>query len=215
MRINHVIIFSDRQGQEADELVQGGLTEGSNRVHPGQGTRNRKFYFSNFFLEIAWIIDAREIRSPLTAPTKLWQRANHRQNGCSPFGLCLDSSEELHDLFKNALEYRPTYLPTGQSFDILTNEQSEYLPWTCRLPSSDPGALALEPTNHKLGIKILTKVKFGIPKKDYQNIYTNFFKDESRIDFVYDTQYTLTLEFDGGKEGQKKLFNSIPLTIAY
>ena len=57
MEINHIILFSKMQGQEADELHNFGLTEGSHRIHPGQGTRNRKFYFANFFLEIVWVAE--------------------------------------------------------------------------------------------------------------------------------------------------------------
>lgn len=48
MEVDHIFIFSNNQGREADELINFGLTEGSNRVHPGQGTRNRKFYFEIF-----------------------------------------------------------------------------------------------------------------------------------------------------------------------
>ncbi len=49
MNIDHIFIFTDDDGKDADELVDFGLTEGSNRVHVGQGTTNRKFYFDNFF----------------------------------------------------------------------------------------------------------------------------------------------------------------------
>ncbi len=52
MKIDHIFIFSNEHGKEANELVELGFTEGSNRVHKGQGTTNRKFYFENFYLEI-------------------------------------------------------------------------------------------------------------------------------------------------------------------
>ena len=71
MEVDHIFIFSNNQGNEADELVDFGLTEGGNRVHPGQGTRNRKFYFENFFLKILWVNNESEITSELSAPTRL------------------------------------------------------------------------------------------------------------------------------------------------
>ena len=71
MGIDHIFIFSNNNGKEADKLVEFGLTEGSSRIHPGQGTTNRKFYFENFFLEVLWVIDETEIRSELTSKTKL------------------------------------------------------------------------------------------------------------------------------------------------
>lgn len=50
MEVDHLFVFSNRQGREADELVAFGLAEGSNRIHLGQGTCNRKLYFENRFL---------------------------------------------------------------------------------------------------------------------------------------------------------------------
>ena len=41
LNIDHIFIFSNKGGKEADELVEFGLTEGSSRLHPGQGTTNR------------------------------------------------------------------------------------------------------------------------------------------------------------------------------
>src|SRR4051794_34154336 len=55
MDIDHIFIFTDNKGRIADELVSFGLTEGSSRVHQGQGTTNRTFSFENFFLEIVWV----------------------------------------------------------------------------------------------------------------------------------------------------------------
>ena len=57
MQIDHIFCFTDAPQAAAEELLAFGLTEGSNRVHPGQGTANRKFYFENFFLEILWLQD--------------------------------------------------------------------------------------------------------------------------------------------------------------
>ncbi|MFK7787387.1 MAG: hypothetical protein AB8B56_19845 [Crocinitomicaceae bacterium] len=38
MEVDHIFIFLDNQGKEADELLEFGFTEGSSRRHPGQGT---------------------------------------------------------------------------------------------------------------------------------------------------------------------------------
>lgn len=39
MEVEHIILFSDNQGNETEELTSFGLTEGSNHIHAGQGTR--------------------------------------------------------------------------------------------------------------------------------------------------------------------------------
>jgi hypothetical protein len=38
MNIDHIFVFTDGNGEIADKLVDFGLTEGSNRIHVGQGT---------------------------------------------------------------------------------------------------------------------------------------------------------------------------------
>lgn len=218
MEIDHIIFFSNDQGNEAEELTSFGLIEGSNRIHPGQGTRNRKFYFENFFLEIVWAFDKREITSALTAPTRLWERTNHRKNGCSPFGLCLSNSGDSDDLFQGCLKYRPSYLPEESSFEIITNEEHPYLPWICRLPL-EPNApnkgKREEPTDHEVGIRKLTKIKFGIYQKHYRNRFTDLLTDRLGIVFENTERYSLNLEFDHRPRGHIKKFNEIPLTIEY
>jgi len=37
-----------------------GLTEGTRNDHPGQGTANRRFFFSNTALELLYVSDANE-----------------------------------------------------------------------------------------------------------------------------------------------------------
>ncbi len=66
-----------------------GLTEGSSNLHLGQGTANRRFFFYNAMLELLWVRDEREARSPPIAPTRLWKRWRYRFSGYSPFGVCL------------------------------------------------------------------------------------------------------------------------------
>ena len=63
MDIDHIFIFTDDNGKVADQLIEFGMTEGSNRIHAGQGTTNRKFYFDNFFLELLWVYDTNQIKN--------------------------------------------------------------------------------------------------------------------------------------------------------
>ncbi len=214
MQTDHIFIFSNHQGKEADELIHFGLTEGSSRIHPGQGTRNRKFYFQNFFLEIAWVYNRSEIKSPTTAPTKLWERANHQINGSSPFGLCLVHTTDTDKLFEGCLKYQPDYLPNGHSFDIITNKEHPYLPWTCRLPSTLEHT-AQEPKHHPSGIERLTKVTFGIPSPDFLSRFTEIITSSSNIRFQKDVHHSLTLTFDRARQGKVVEFRELPLVIEY
>ena len=112
MSVNHIFIFTQDYNKAAQELINFGFMEGSSRVHLGQGTQNRKFNFKNFYLEILWVHDESELNSVLTKPTKLSDRANWKNNDCSPFGLCLDYSSHEDCLFENYFKYLPSYLPS-------------------------------------------------------------------------------------------------------
>ncbi len=215
MEIDHIFIFSANQGKEAEELIDFGFIEGSNRVHPGQGTINRKFYFENFFLEIVWVINEDEIKSDLVSPTKLWERSNFRKNGVSPFGIGLLNTEDTDAIFENSLKYQPDYFPKGLEIDFLTNEKASYLPWTFRLPFKGEKKKTTEPIIHKNNISELTKVEFEIPFLDLNNEYILNFKDENLVSFSQNSAYNLTLIFDNNRRNKTKVFDTIPLTIKY
>jgi hypothetical protein len=71
VELDYVFVCTALDAPEADLLVAFGLAEGTPNRHPGQGTANRRFYFRNAMLELVWVRDEREARSPLVAPTRL------------------------------------------------------------------------------------------------------------------------------------------------
>jgi hypothetical protein len=62
IEIDHVFVCTSINGLEADCLRDLGLREGSSNVHPGQGTANRRFFFTNAMLELLWVTDRAEAR---------------------------------------------------------------------------------------------------------------------------------------------------------
>lgn len=215
MEIDHLFIFSSRKGQEVDDLVDVGFTEGSGRVHPGQGTMNRKIYFENFYLEIVWVRDESEIKSDNLLKTKLWERSNFLLNGCSPFGLGFMNTPDTHLLFEQAIKYQPDYFPEGISFDIITNEQENYLPWTFRPPLINSPNQTNEPTAHQNGIKKLTRTIFELNATVYENWFTKLIENNSPVNFQPGTKNTMTLEFDNGVNGKSKIFDALNLVIKF
>ncbi len=214
MDIDHIFIFTDDKGKIADELVKFGLVEGSNRVHVGQGTTNRKFYFNNFFLEILWVHNEYELKSDLVKPIGLWQRADYKKNKSSPYGLCLVNSDETNKLFENSFEYQPDYFPSGLAIEILKNENNPQLPWTFRLPFKGQKKNETEPKNHKNGINRLTKVNFKYADSSAGR-YIDYFKNESTIEFTVSEYYGVTLTFDDNIQGKRTYFADLKLTIEF
>ncbi len=213
MEVDHIFIFSKNKGQEADEFVKFGFTEGSSRVHIGQGTVNRKFYFQNFFIEILWVESEEEIKSELILPTKLWERAFFMNNQYSPFGMCLVNTNETDLLFKKCIKYQPEYFPKGLEIEILTNEKNPKLPWTFRLPFKGEKKKVDEPITHKNGIKTLTNTEFKLPI--IQDEFTSYFINEKFIQFENSLETNLTLTFDENLNKKEFRFKNLPLIIKY
>ena len=214
MKIDHIFIFTDKNGKVADDLVDFGLTEGSNRIHVGQGTTNRKFYFDNFFLEILWVHNENEIKSDKTKPMGLWQRAEYKTNHFSPFGLCIVNSDDTEKTFEKAFRYQPDYFPQGMEIEIIKNENQSDLPWTFRLPFKGQKKHENEPTKHKNDISVLTNAVFEY-KSISENTFLENFKNQPQIQFIKSSRQWLNLIFDNGKQGKKEEFEKLKLTIEY
>ncbi|MFY7910867.1 MAG: VOC family protein [Emticicia sp.] len=215
MEIDHIFIFSNTNGSEADKLEEFGFTEGSSRVHPGQGTVNRKFYFENFFLEILWVHNETEIKSDLILPTKLWERANFSNNTYSPLGLCLVNTDDTDALFRDATKYQPEYFPEGLKIDVLTNETNPSLPWTFRLPFKGDKKKTSEPTEHSNNISRLTKAEFSFLPNDKSANFLKAFENQANISFISQQAPSLILTFDEHRQGKTKIFDDLSLMILY
>ena len=149
----------------------------------------------------------------MTKPTGLWQRADFISNNFSPFGLCIVNTDETIQLFENAFKYQPDYFLQGLTIDILKNEHQSDLPWTFRLPFKGQKKHENEPINHKNGITSLTKAIFEY-KECSNNVFFTYFKNENIV-FKESSRIWLNLIFDNGRQGQKKDFDKLKLTIEY
>ncbi|MEO0468003.1 MAG: VOC family protein [Bacteroidota bacterium] len=215
MTIDHIFICSSRQGEEANELVEFGLTEGSSRVHPGQGTTNRKFYFDNFFLEILWAHDKGELKGSPTAETRLWERIEFRESGAARFGLCLVNTPETDPLFSQAHRYQPQYFPEGMAIDVCAFPHQLSLPWTFRLPFKGQKKKADEPREHPKSLEKLTKAIFQLPRKAMHEGMVQQLDGSSQIAFCEGHESHLGLVFDEGKRGEECHFPALALSIYY
>lgn len=213
MTVHHIFIFTDQQAPIADELRAFGLMEGSRRVHPGQGTANRKFYFENFFLELLWVQDTAEFYNPLIKETGLSRRA---EGGViAPFGLCMVREKETDALFDDAMRYQPVYFPQGTVIEVLPNDALPSLPWTFRLPFEGQHSHEQEPLHHPNGVRRLTRAVFEYRQHSDNENFVHHFVGEDQIQFVASDQYWLHLEFDHGQQGLCRDFPTLCLSIRY
>jgi len=214
MKIDHIFIFSDK-GKEADELVNAGFSEGSGRHHSGLGTRNRRFFFEDFYLEILWVENEEEAKSHPSLG--LWERSNFRMNDFSRFGLCLVNDEKTDQLFENAPTFQPDYYPEGKQIELFSNMDKPFLPWIFRLPNRSGKKSNLdEPTSYdNLGISQLTKAIFETKTTKIDDKIVDAIEHRSTIEFILGQTDGLILEFDNVQQQKTIRFEQLGIAIHY
>lgn len=212
MKPNHIFIFCDNHDEVAHELIRFGFIEGSSRIHPNQGTTNRKFYFDDFYFEILWVHNFDEVTNKITTPTKLYERSQYMSNDYSPFGLCVDYAKEDDMLFENCFKYYPTYLPIDSVIEVLTHENAKSLPWTFRWKADLSKIEINEPINFPN--KSLLKIIFGIKINEVRNDYLRLFKSDK---IFFEDSKSEYLKFVFNTQPDRKIyeFKTLPLIIEF
>jgi hypothetical protein len=215
---HHFFVFCPPGGSEADALVSAGFREGSRNSHPGQGTTNRRFFFSNAMLEFLWVENRDEIQSSLTSPTHLYERSRYRKTGFSPFGIgTYGQAEEGAPPFPG-WSYKPSYLPPELEILVADNGMMPEEPMLFygsffRAHSASPGR---EPMDHPNGIKRLSRLEIQLAGKDRRSPALERFRKIDLLDFKDGPEPLATIEFD--EAGQKQVLDlrpSVPLLLKY
>lgn len=206
--LDHVFILTEEGAPAAEILVNLGCKEGTSNVHPGQGTRNRRFFFHNAMVELLWVHNADEARSHLTTPTYLYSRWMNRATGACPFGICVKPETIHQGSYPFAgWAYHSQYLP--QKFTIhVSNDVKHlqqpflfYLPYS-RKPENPPSN---QPTKHAPGMNIISHIVLTFPNSvvpgyalqnlEEQGIVTLRQGDDHLMEVIFD-QRTQGLSLD-------------------
>ncbi len=211
MQIDHVFIRVAPGGEaEAAALRAFGLTEGSGNTHPGQGTANRRFFFTNGFIELLWVADEAEATSPVTAPTRLHERLSG-DDGVSPFGVCYRPDADGDGPSFATFPYRPSYLPEGMSIDIASDAPLSEPMWfflrTASAPESWQGPRQ-QPLEHAVSLRRITDVLVTQPTPPSPTAQA------STLPVAAGSAHLLTITFDHHSRGQTKDFRpTLPLIL--
>lgn len=140
MQLDHIFLFvDDLKAAEAlgDSL---GLTETYRRNHVGQGTANICYCFENAFLELLFLTEPSDARSPAIARTGLLQRADWRELGTCPVGIAwrLDRLE-VPPTF-STWAFRPPYLPETTHIPVAVESDDLAAPLLFQSPGTEPPA---------------------------------------------------------------------------
>ena len=226
MELDHIFIFTQEPEHIASALQQLGLTEGTPNVHPGQGTACRRFFFHNAYLELVWVANENEVKSPGIAKTKLWERSQYQLTKYCPFGLCFRAKENVKDsvflLFEDGWRYYSPFLPKGQFANIASNYHFPAEPMLFEMPffgiaPKDYASEKQQPLSHEKGFKEITKVTLTLPTTT-NNLSMAMQKvlHDGMVNVLEGEDYAACLEFDGGKMGETQdFYQLIPLTLRW
>lgn len=129
--LDHVFVMAPPGGGRLlTRLVELGLVETYRRSHPGQGTANACFAFDNAFLEILWIEDAHQTRSPDITRCRFESRALGRRD--HPIGIAWRGP-----LAVDTWSFRPPYLPaSGEAIQVAADSDRIGMPMLFTSPGT-------------------------------------------------------------------------------
>jgi hypothetical protein len=203
LQLHHAFVCTSVGAPEADDFLNAGLVEGSPNTHSGQGTANRRIFFERGFLELFWVHNEREAQSPLTAPTKLWDRWAGRGRTANPFGICLSSADGLDSILPfPTWAYRPNYLSEGRAIlfaDNMPLSEPEFFVLSWPQDQSSPKA---EPTKHPLGLCEMRSVSVGLPDATSISSTLRAMRDAGLVSVHQSATPELIIEFTSQKDVQ-------------
>lgn len=200
VELDHVFLMTEVGAPAAEALIRHGLREGSRNVHPGQGTANRRFFFRNAMLELLWVTDAVEVRSPPIQPTHLAERWEGRAAG-SPIGVSLRASA-ADPLPFATWPFQPPYLPPGVAIPMATSASRLDEPLLFAIPfGRRPDTFEphkAEPLDHPAGVREVTAVAVCVPEPGSEELAAVVRAGHLQL---RRGPHLLELELDGGARG--------------
>ena len=136
IELDHFFILTEQGAPYADLLRGIGLTEGPRNDHPGQGTANRRFFFSNTGLELLYVRDASEAANGRGSRLRIVERAV--DDKASPFGLIVRATTESTDVPFPGWRYCPEYFRADQCFHVSENSDLHEEPLCICMPLNMP-----------------------------------------------------------------------------
>jgi hypothetical protein len=218
---DHLFILSDIGAAAAERLISFGLVEGTSNTHPGQGTANRRFFFSNAMLELLWVHDPAEATSPAIAPTGLWERWQTRRDGCCPFGIGLRPGGDSGDQAPfPSWAYQPPYLPDGMSIAVGANSDRVTEPWLFQIPFGQRPdrypAQRSQPLEHRFGLRQITRVELIGPWQSPLSAELQALVTIPPVRLRHGPAYAVELGLDDESRGRQADFRpGLPLLLSW
>lgn len=211
MQLDHFFILTKKFAPEAELLTDLGLVEGTSNDHPGQGTANRRFFFSNTALELLYVRDADEAQNGPGQDLRFPERASNPD--ASPLGLVLRRDGNWESEPFAGWHYQPKYFDPGVSFLVGGNSERLGEPLCICMPDNLPSGLSQ--VRSKPPFTEVTQLRLQVPVTEPSSVLQAVARIE-RIQIHFDSPHLLEIAFDHEVEGKKQDFRpTLPLILRW
>ncbi|MDH3325361.1 MAG: hypothetical protein OEM38_01430 [Gammaproteobacteria bacterium] len=217
LKLHHFFILVAPGGAPGDKLRAIGLKEADSRVHPGQGTENRRFYFiDGMMLELLWVRDAEEAS---TGPAReLYFSGRAMSDQASPFGLIFCPAENTTQAPQvmpfPGWSYQPDYFEPPMAFHVGENSCSLNEPLVIYSPFFNTAASKINSEDITSSIRI----RLTVPLKNLSPVL-KIINHTPGLTIETGAEHLIEVFFDNGHECKigevvrKDLRPSLPLII--
>lgn len=216
--LDHLFVCVKPGAPEGERLIELGIVEGSPNTHPGQGTANRRFYFQNGMIELLYMTNEDELRSPLVEQIRLWDRIRWRQTAACPFGLCLRATSEDASPPFTTFDYDAPWMPgivLPMARGTMTIEPLVFFKPQVAWPDQGPAGSG-EPTDHPLGVRNITGLHIVSAGCELPSDPLRAVQRMGVATFSQGEGHLLELTFDGGQRGESAdLRPELPLILRW
>ena len=211
IQLDHIFVLVGPGAPEADALLSAGMLEGPANEHPGQGTANRRFFFTNFTLEFLFVHDLAEAMNGPAKGLKLVERAIDVAG--SPFGLVSRVIQGVEIPNFPAWKYFPEYFAQDMCFFVGDNSDNFDEPLCiCMPPALPKPKKAPAPSNSGWS---LTELQISIPGSTASPALSAFGECDL-VTIRYNEDHRMTLILNNASTGNIKNFMpDLPLVISW
>ena len=191
-------------------LTNIGLTEGSANSHPGQGTSNRRFFFTDLMLELIYVRDAKEAAGGPGHRLHLVKRLTDKL--ASPFGLIVRTSNDLTAEPFPGWRYYPEYLNADQYLYVGENCDHIDEPLCIHHPF-----ISSHPTGRLKSGRFdnVTEVRISFPSEQPSPVLKNTGQCE-KLSLIPGRPHLMEIIFNGHQKCQSRdLRPALPLVVSW
>lgn len=210
LELDHFFILVQPGATVAELLVALGMQEGTRNRHDGQGTSNRRFYFSNSMLEFLWVRDEQEAINGPGRELRFVERS--KDSSASPFGVILHRKDN-HRLAMpfEGWAYQPDYFPPPMAFHVGANSSNLLEPICFYVPFAEPKSSV--PNTEEGSFKSISHVQIWTPSEFLSDILA-VANTADGLSIERGDEHLMEVTFDNNKRGNTKdLRPDIPLIL--